>query len=243
MTIADRDRSRVYEQPAWDAAGEGARRPGGLALTGRALTLCRLPPGARLLDVGCGAGATVALAARRGYACLGVDPSAALLERARQAHGHLALLRAPAERLPLASGVVDAALIECTLSVVPDRDGALEEIRRVLRAGGALIASDVYARNPAGLAALRQLPIGACLGGAQSEQEIAGMLRAHGFRLHIWEDHSEALKALAARMSAACGGPAALWGAAAAAYPFDLQLALARARPGYYLLVATKSAG
>ena len=50
-------------------AGPGATclRPGGLELTDRIVALARLPRGARVLDVGCGSGATVAhLADRHG---------------------------------------------------------------------------------------------------------------------------------------------------------------------------------
>jgi SAM-dependent methyltransferase len=242
VTISDQDRSRVYEQPAWGAVADGTLRPGGLALTERALVLGRLGPGARVLDVGCGAGEAAALAARLGFVCVGIDRSAILLRRAREAHGRLALLRAAAERLPLADGAVDAALAECSLSVMPDRDRALDEIGRVLRPGGTLMVSDVYARNPDGLAALRRLPIGSCLSGALPEQQIRDVLWAHRFRIDVWEDHSEALRMLAARMTGACGGPAAFFEQAAGVDPFDLQIALARARPGYFLLVATKQA-
>jgi len=242
MTLASQQRSDVYAQPVWETIGGDVLRPGGLALTERALGLCRIAPGARLLDAGCGPGASAALAARLGYASVGLDQSAFLLRQARDRHGTLALLRAAAERLPLASATIDAVLAECSLSVVSERGEVLGEFYRVLKPGGVLAVSDVYARNPDGLPALRRLPIDACLSGALSEQQIRDMLRAHGFRLITWEDHSETLKAMAARMAATCGGVAGLCEQTAQVDPFDLQLALARARLGYFLLVATKLA-
>lgn len=242
MTLETRDHSSIYEQPIWDVIGGDVLRPVGLALTERALALCRRKPGARLLDIGCGGGAAITLAVRRGYACVGVDVSAALLRHARAEYADLALLQASAERLPLAAGTVDVVLAECSLSVVADPDQALEEIGRVLVPGGALVMSDIYARNPDGLATLRRLSIDTCLSGARSEQQIGELLQAHWFRLAIWEDHSDALKLFASLMAAACGRAAAFCGESVGVDPFDLQLALARARLGYYLLVATKQA-
>ena len=49
-------------------------RPGGLELTGRAVTLCDFPSDARLLDVGCGMGSTVEYLAK----CLGYRASASI---------------------------------------------------------------------------------------------------------------------------------------------------------------------
>ena len=64
-------------------------RPGGLALTDRALDLCRFASGAALLDVGCGLGATVAHLAERGFVATGVEPSETLVERARRERPHV----------------------------------------------------------------------------------------------------------------------------------------------------------
>jgi hypothetical protein len=64
-------------------------------------------------------------------------------------------------------------------------------------------------------------------------------MQRSGFALLAWEDHSEALKRLAAQLVFACGSLQAFWGAADApmnAYPSAIQ----RARPGYFLAVARK---
>jgi arsenite methyltransferase len=50
---------RVYELPGVQRVTGATIRPGGLALTRRAVALADLPAGAWALDVGCGAGATV----------------------------------------------------------------------------------------------------------------------------------------------------------------------------------------
>jgi arsenite methyltransferase len=62
-----------------------------------------------------------------------------------------------------------------------------------------------------------------------------------GFTLLAWEDHSEALKRLAAQLVFACGSLQAFWGAADACTPVNaFPSAVQRARPGYFLAVARK---
>ena len=67
---------RPYESETVRAVTGPAIRPGGLALTRRAAEVCGLGPGARVLDVGCGTGATVqCLQAEFGAAAIGMDLS------------------------------------------------------------------------------------------------------------------------------------------------------------------------
>lgn len=67
----------VYEQPALREALDGVLRPGGLALTDEMVGAAALPPGAQVLDVGCGVGTAVAYLRSRhrldngGGRCLG----------------------------------------------------------------------------------------------------------------------------------------------------------------------------
>jgi hypothetical protein len=66
-------------------------------------------------------------------------------------------------------------------------------------------------------------------------------MRRCGLTLLAWEDHSGALKRLAARVVFACGSLQALWGAAGGhACGKDDASTLRRARPGYFLAVGRK---
>jgi arsenite methyltransferase len=236
-------RCRVYEQDAIRCVTGEAIRPGGLALTERALTFLSPPAGARVLDVGCGAGATVDyLSDGHGLVALGLDPSGLLTRSGRGRSPALPLLRGRGEHLPIADGAIDVILAECSLSVMADVGLALAEFRRVLRGGGTIVVSDVYARNPARIPALRQLPVACCLRGAESRQGITGRLQAHGFRILLWEDHSDALKQLAARIIMAHGSMAQFWCQATGGHadPSHIQHAIAQSRPGYFLLIAEK---
>jgi arsenite methyltransferase len=140
---------RVYEQPALRRVAGDALRPGGLDLTRRALTLAALPPGAHVLDLGCGLGTTAATCcAEFDLDAVGLDVSAGMLTDAREQHPTLSLVQGPATQLPFGDDAVDAVLAECVLSLLPNLDAALAEIRRVLRDDGLLIVSDLYARTP-----------------------------------------------------------------------------------------------
>jgi len=238
------ERIRLYEQgPLLDAAGETIR-PGGLALTDHALAFCSLPAGARVLDVGCGPAASVEhLIGGYQLAAIGLDPSALLLREGHRRAAGLPLIRASGDALPAASGRFDALLTECSLSVIRDAGRALAEFWRVLRPGGWLILSDIYARNPAGIDALRRLPIDSCLCGALPQEDVIARVKAQGFSLRLWEDHTAALKLFIARLIWSHGSMRQFWcRATAQADPADIEAAIAETRPGYYLLIAQRPA-
>lgn len=238
MTVAEA--ARVYEQGAWRAVAGGVLRPGGLALTDRAFAVCALSAGARVLDIGCGAAVTVAhLIDRYSLAAFGIDLSAALLREGRQRDPAPALAQACGEDLPIGDAQLDAVLAECSLSVIGDASRALSEFRRVLIPRGWLIMSDVYARNPGGLAALRCLPPEACLWGALAEPQLITLVQDCGFEIVLWEDHSNALKTFVAQWIFTHGALPPFWGCASS----DQQYMLSQSKPGYFLLMARKSDG
>lgn len=231
----------VYEDADLRRITGQAIRPGGLELTEHAVGLAGLAPPARVLDVGCGTGATVEhLARRHGLRAVGVDPSRLLLT-AGESRGRL--LRAEAGALPFADASWDAAVCECVLSLLDDLDAALDELARVLRPGAALIVADLYARDPGAAGSLRDLPPASCLRGALVRDELLHALQRNGFRPRVWEDHSPALTALALRLAWQGGAAALAWCPGPPGAGGSSRERVRAARPGYFLLVAESTGG
>jgi SAM-dependent methyltransferase len=98
--------------------------------------------GRRILDVGCGAGPLLALLRDRGAIVTGVEPSAKMLELARQRLGEGAALHQAGlggDRLPFLDGAFDDVVACLVLHYLEDWKAPLAELRRVLTSGGRLI--------------------------------------------------------------------------------------------------------
>ena len=211
-------------------------RPGGLELTRRAIHLASFSAGQTILDLGCGDGAGTTLLCSAGCSVIALDLSAESLQRATTRLPSLAAVAASARRLPFADASLDGILAECSLSLAGYSQEVLTECHRVLRPGGHLAITDVFAR-----AATTDMSQPACLGDMKGQDEILGGLMTAGFRIERWEDHSEVLKTFVARLIFECDSPNALWAATADDNPMALNKALRQRRPGYFLLLATRT--
>jgi arsenite methyltransferase len=114
-------------------------------------SLGRVEPGEVVLDLGCGAGTDLLIAAQmtgpKGHV-IGVDMTAAMLERARASARAMDLTdvemhESLIESLPLDDDSVDVVLSNGVIDLVPDKDAVFAEIDRVLRPGGRLQVADV----------------------------------------------------------------------------------------------------
>jgi ubiquinone/menaquinone biosynthesis C-methylase UbiE len=174
-----------------DAAGEPLR-PGDGAIVAELVQLSGLRTGARVLDVGCGGGDSLAWLERRGFVGVGVDRDRTSLALAASKTAST-LLIADAARLPLSDGEVDAVLAECSLSLMADRRAALAEWRRVLKPGGRLLLADIDWPAP---------------GGDPFRDDVA----ATGFDILHEADRSDVLAGFVARFVFQHGSLDALWG-------------------------------
>ena len=191
-------------------AGEWARlllgesfHPGGLPLTERLGLLLDLGPGARVLDVAAGTGASaIHLAGRFGCSVTGVEFSPVNVARAQAAADRAGLservqfVEGDAERLPFPDAAFDAIICECAYCTFPDKAAAAAELGRVLRAGGRLGLSDLTRSAPLP-DELMTLPAWiACVADARPVAEYRDLLAGAGFSIDRVEPHDDALVAL-----------------------------------------------
>jgi SAM-dependent methyltransferase len=109
-----------------------------------------LHAGARVLEVGCGYGRQLGELAELGFAPVGCEPSAGMLERARADGVVSAVVQADGRALPFASDRFDAATLQAVLTSIPDDEdqrGLLAELQRVLVPGGLLQVSDLLLQD------------------------------------------------------------------------------------------------
>lgn len=114
-------------------------------------TLGRIEPGSVVLDLGCGAGTDLLIAAQMTGPTgrvIGVDMTPSMLERARASSREIGLANVELhesliETLPLRDASVDVVISNGVIDLVPDKDAVLDEIDRVLRPGGRLQLADV----------------------------------------------------------------------------------------------------
>jgi SAM-dependent methyltransferase len=97
----------------------------------------------RVLEIGIGSGLNLPFYTAQARQIFGLDPSTALLARARRkaspAQSRVQFLAGSAERIPLDAGSVDTVVMTWVGCSIPDIALALDEIRRVLRPGGHLL--------------------------------------------------------------------------------------------------------
>jgi SAM-dependent methyltransferase len=211
------------------------QHPGGLVLTQQVIAYCAFAAGAKVVDIGCGAGTTVEyLRTVCGLDAVGVDLSEARLEQGRTRSAGLPLLLAAGEQLPFADAAVDGVIAECSLSVM-HADKVVAESSRILVDGGRLAITDVYVRNPDDSLSACRLP------GAGVGRDLTRLLAENEFQIIVWEDRSVLLPEFVASYIMEHGSLEDAWQCFAGnALRQSARQTMNRPRLGYFLLVAKK---
>ena len=118
---------------------------------GNPLRIEAVPPGATVVDIGCGAGMDLMLAASAvgttGKA-IGIDMTEPMAARARAAaralgFAHVEVRAGDAMELPVDSASVDFAITNGVLNLAPDKRQAFGEVFRILKPGGQFLYADI----------------------------------------------------------------------------------------------------
>lgn len=155
---------------------------------GNPLAFAGVEAGQTVLDLGCGAGLDLVLAAERvgaGGRVIGVDMSEDMLARARAnveraGLANVELHQAVIERLPIDDASVDHVVSNCVINLSPDKPAVFAEIRRVLKPGGRMLVSDIVAEDLPGWVLENRDLYAACVSGAVSEAEYLSHVREAG---------------------------------------------------------------
>lgn len=135
--VGDRGDFNPFTDRGWDALARRFRE------------LVAPPPGADLLDVGCGTGRSRRVYAGTFARYTGADLSPAAVAAARAAYPDDEWLVADAARLPFPDGAFDVVAFSSVLHHIPDFGPAVREGFRVLRPGGRAFAYDPNLFHPA----------------------------------------------------------------------------------------------
>lgn len=169
------------------AVPEGALR--GSFACATPVSFADLQPGQTVLDLGCGQGMDVILAARAvghtGYA-IGVDLTPAQLDRAREHVAEAGLTNADVregtmEAVPVETGTVDWVISNGAINYSPEKSKVFTEARRVLRTGGHLVVADVMVEDLDPILSHRLFGYVPGPGGPVSESEYLRLIQDAGF--------------------------------------------------------------
>lgn len=123
--------------------------------TGNPFSLGELKPGDKIIDVGSGAGIDSLIAARMvapNGEVIGIDMTPAMLEKSRRAAEesglqNVAFRMGYAETMPIEDDWADVIISNGVLNLMPDKQSALKEMRRVLKPGGRLQIGDILVQK------------------------------------------------------------------------------------------------
>jgi SAM-dependent methyltransferase len=165
------------------------------------LALAPFCAGAVVLEAGCGEGYGAALLAGRGSRVLALDYLPDVVHHVRSAYGGLSVVQGDLQRLPLATGAVEAVATLQVVEHLHDQPGFVAECARVLRPAGTLLVTTPNrltfspdAAGPVNPFHTRELSAGELAGLLSPAFAVTRLLGLrHGRRIERWEKRHGAI--------------------------------------------------
>lgn len=151
----------------------------------------RIKKGDVVIDLGSGAGNDAFIARHETGETgkvIGIDFTPAMIERARQnaeARGfnNVEFRQGDIEKMPVTANTADVIVSNCVLNLVPNKDGVIKEIYRILKPGGHFSISDIVLEGelPKQIKEAAEMYAG-CVAGAIQKNVYLELIEANGFK-------------------------------------------------------------
>ncbi len=151
----------------------------------------KIKKGDVVIDLGSGAGNDAFIARNETGETgkvIGIDFTPAMIERARQNNevrgfNNVEFRQGDIEKMPVTANTADVIVSNCVLNLVPNKDGVIKEIYRVLKPGGHFSISDIVLEGelPKQIKEAAEMYAG-CVAGAIQKQVYLELIEANGFK-------------------------------------------------------------
>ena len=185
--------TEVYSIMADDYANlEGYNPDADLGLgCGLPTQFAKIKKGDVVIDLGSGAGNDAFIARHETGETgkvIGIDFTPAMIERARQNNeirgfNNVEFRQGDIEKMPVTANAADVIVSNCVLNLVPNKDGVIKEIYRVLKPGGHFSISDIVLEGqlPKEIKEAAEMYAG-CVAGAIQKHVYLELIVANGFK-------------------------------------------------------------
>lgn len=143
-----------------------------------------------VIDLGSGAGNDAFIARHETGETgkvIGIDFTPTMIEKARhnaevRGYNNVEFRQGDIEHMPVTSNTADVIVSNCVLNLVPNKDGVIREIYRVLKPGGHFSISDIVLEGelPSEIQQAAEMYAG-CVSGAIQKQVYLDLIEANGF--------------------------------------------------------------
>ena len=150
----------------------------------------KIKKGDVVIDLGSGAGNDAFIARNETGETgkvIGIDFTPAMIERARQNNevrgfNNVEFRQGDIEKMPVTANTADVIVSNCVLNLVPNKDGVIKDIYRVLKPGGHFSISDIVLEGqlPKQIQEAAEMYAG-CVAGAIQKQVYLELIKANGF--------------------------------------------------------------